>query len=220
MRSLGFPFEKVKAISDALKALAVDFQRLSLDSLAEVKIIDECPQQTNLRKIKHKREKQPSTLRIPKEQTMEFDRVIDEELLSRPKMSESTFSRLVSQSSNFQMDEKLQESKIKQNKINVERFFNEKLHVLNTYKALLPFWFFKDDMFGHVKNFDHWVYLLLQDNRAVVWLRFFIAGFAAAKIQAPDKDPRVVDAIVTSVQLGLSWIYLTILKKILLATEP
>ena len=58
---------------------------------------------------------------------MEFDRVIDEELLSRPKMSESSFSRLVSQSSNFQMDEKLQESKIKQNKINVERFFNEKL---------------------------------------------------------------------------------------------
>ena len=32
-------------------------------------------------------------------------------------------------------------------------------------------------------------------------MRFFIAGFAAAKIQAPDKEPRVVDAIVTSVQL-------------------
>ena len=73
--------------------------------------------------------------------------------------------------------------------------------VLNTYKALLPFWLFKDDMFGHVKNFSHWVYLLLQDNRAIVWLRFFIAGFAAAKIQAPDKEPRVVDAIVASVQL-------------------
>ena len=74
-------------------------------------------------------------------------------------------------------------------------------YLLNTYKPLLPFWFFKDDMFGHVKDFDHWVYLLLQDNRAIVWMRFFIAGFAAAKIQAPDKEPRIVDAIVTSVQL-------------------
>ena len=195
--------EKVKAISDALKALALDYQhRHPVDSLTEVKIIVECHTlQTILRKIKHKKEKQPSTLRIPKEKSTEFDRVIDEELLSRPKMPESSFSRLVSHSSNFQMDDKLQETKIKQNKIDVERFYREKLHILNTYQPLLPFWFFKDDMFGHVKNFDHWVYLLLQDNRAFVWLRFFIAGFAAAKIQAPDKEPRVVDAIVTSVQL-------------------
>ena len=116
-------------------------------------------------------------------------------------MPKSSFSRLVSHSSNFQMDDKLQETKIKQNKIDVERFFNEKLYVLKTYQPLLPFWLFKDDMFGNVKDFDHWVYLLLQDNRAIVWLRFFIAGFAAAKIQAPDMNLRIVDAIVTSVQL-------------------
>ena len=86
--------------------------------------------------------------------------------------------------------------------MDVQRFYFEKLHVLKTYRALYPFWRFRKDIFGHVRDFDHWIYLMLQDERAIVWLRFLVAGYAAAKIQAPDKPMREKDAILTSVQLG------------------
>ena len=54
--------EKVKAISDALKALALDFQhRHPVDSLTEEVKSCRMPHSTdNSEKIKHKKEKQPA----------------------------------------------------------------------------------------------------------------------------------------------------------------
>ena len=68
-----------------------------IDSITEkVRIIDEChEQQTVLRKIKHTKEKKPSTCAISKEDSLEFDRIVSEEVLSRRKMDESQWVRLV-----------------------------------------------------------------------------------------------------------------------------
>ena len=152
--------------------------------------------QAGLRKIKHTREKKPSTCASSKEDSLEFDRIISEELLSRRKMDESRFSRLVEDNPlvNCKMGKKKKE-------MDVQRFYREKFHVLKTYRALRPFWRFRKDIFGHVRGFDHWIYLMLQDERAIVWLRFLVAGYAAAKIQACEKAPRIVDFPITPIQL-------------------
>ena len=76
--------QKVKDLSDALKALAIYYQFLHpvIDAITgKVQIIDEChDQQTDLRKIKHTKEKKPSTCAISKVDRLELDRIIIEKI--------------------------------------------------------------------------------------------------------------------------------------------